>query len=295
MRRKIASLLVFVASLAGIAALAQQDFSKVEIKATHVGGKVYMLEGSGGNIGLSVGKDGVLMIDDQYAPLAEKIQTAIEKLGGGKPRFILNTHWHGDHTGGNAFFGRDGTIIAHANVRERLATKQRLFGREIEPQPPEALPMITYRDSVNIHFNGEEIRIVHLPNGHTDGDSVVFFTGSNVVHIGDLMFNGMFPFVDLDSGGDVEGYLRNIENVLARLKADTKVIPGHGPLATVDDLRTVRRMFVECIAAVRSGIAAGKSVEELKAAGLPEEWEPWGVGFIKTDRWIETLHTSLTR
>ena len=295
MKRKLAGSFVFLAALTGIAALAQQDYSDVEIKATHVAGKVHMLEGRGGNIGLSIGDDGVLMIDDQYGPLAEKIRAAIAKLGGTAPRFLLNTHWHGDHTGGNAEFGRQAVIIAHANVRKRLSERQRIFGRTTEPQPPHALPLVTFDDSVTVHFNGEDIRVLHLPNGHTDGDSVIFFTGSNVVHMGDLLFNGMFPFIDLESGGDVEGYVRNVETVLKQIKPDARIIAGHGPLSTIDDVKASLRMMKETIAVVKKGIDAGQSVKEIKAAGLPKEWDSWGTGFIKTDKWIEILHESLTR
>lgn len=286
---------VFAGSLAGIAALAQQDFSTVEIKAVPVAGKIHMLEGSGGNIGLFIGDDGVLMIDDQYAPLAEKIQAAITRLGAGKPRFVLNTHWHGDHTGGNAFFAEQGgTIIAHANVRQRMAKGQELLGRKVEPQSGPALPVLTYQDSVTLHINGESVLVQHLPKGHTDGDSVVFFPDSRVVHMGDLMFNGKFPFVDLDSGGDVEGYAANVETILTRLAPDTKLIPGHGPLASVADLKAFHTMLMESMAYVRAGIAAKKSVADM-VAGAPESWKSWGDGFIKTDRWIETVHRSLTR
>jgi glyoxylase-like metal-dependent hydrolase (beta-lactamase superfamily II) len=295
MIRKAAGLLVFAVSLGAIAALGQQDFTKVEVKTTPVAGNIHMLEGRGGNIGVSVGEDGILMIDDQYAPLAEKIRAALAKLGSDKPRFVLNTHWHADHTGGNVEFGKDGTIIAHSNVRKRLSEKQQVMGRPSDPQPAQALPVITFDESLSLHFNGEEIRVMHLPRGHTDGDSVVFFTKSNVVHMGDLLFNGMFPFIDLESGGDVAGYVKNVETVLKELKPDTQIIAGHGPLASVEDVKTVLRMLHETVGVVKSALAAKKSVEEIKAAGLPKEWESWGQGFIKTDKWIEIVHESLTR
>ena len=282
-------------------AFAQGDFANVEIKATKVAGHVYMLEGRGGNIGVSIGDDGVLMIDDQYAPLSEKIEAAILKLGGERPRFILNTHWHGDHTGGNEAFGKTGTIIAHTKVRERLSTPQVLFGRTIEPLPPKALPVITYKDCLSIHFNDEEIRVLHLPHGHTDGDSVVIFTRSNVVHMGDLMFMGMFPFVDLEHGGDVEGLLQNVSTMLDHIrqmeetKPGVKIIPGHGPLSDFDDLKSYRAMLEDSLAQVRKGIKNGESLEQIKAAGVPEKWRSWGDGFIKTDQWLATIHKSLTR
>jgi glyoxylase-like metal-dependent hydrolase (beta-lactamase superfamily II) len=278
-----------------VAALAQQDFSNVEIKTTPVAGKVYMLEGRGGNIGVSVGSDGVLIVDDQFAPLADKIKAALGKLGSDKPRFILNTHWHGDHTGGNPQFGPDGTIVAHTNVRKRLATRQELFGRPVEPLPKEGLPIITFDESLSIHFNDEEIRAFHLPNGHTDGDIVILFTKSNVMHMGDLFFSGTFPFVDLDHGGDVEGYARNVARMIAEIRPDMKIIPGHGPLSTLDDLKKFHQMLAESITTVKTRIAAGKTVEQIKADGLPEPWKTWGDGFIKTDQWLETVHKSLTR
>lgn len=271
------------------------DFSDVKIKTTHVAGKVHMLEGRGGNVGASAGSDGVLIVDDQYGPLAEKILDALRELGGDSPKFILNTHWHGDHVGGNEEFGKGAPIIAHTNVRRRLATTQELLGRSVEPRSKEALPVITFEDSLTVHFNGEEILVVHLPGGHTDGDSVIFFTKSNVVHMGDLMFAGRFPFVDLEHGGDVEGLTKNIAKVLAELKPGAKIIPGHGPLSTRADLETYHRMMVETTELVRTAMAAGKSLGEIKATGLPAKWNGWGDGFIKTDFWLETIHKSLSR
>ena len=283
------------AIFAAASAAAQQDFSDVRIKATNVAGHIHMLEGRGGNLGVSVGDDGVLLVDDQYAPLAERILTAISELGGDRPKFILNTHWHFDHTGGNEFFGESGTIIAHANVRERLATPQEYYGRTIDPLPPRALPVIVFNQSLSIHFNGEEIRIIHFPHGHTDGDSVVFFTKSNVVHMGDLVFMGMFPFVDLDHGGDVEGLIRNVQSVIDQVKPDIKVIPGHGPLTDYEGLKTYHRMLVETTDLVRKAIKAGKSADDIKKLPPPEKWTTWGNGFIKTDQWMETIYNSLTR
>jgi len=274
---------------------AQQDFSKVEIQAIHVAGPVHMLLGSGGNIGVSAGADGILIVDDQFAPLAEKIRAALKKLGEGKLKFVLNTHWHGDHTGGNQEFGREAPIIAHTNVRKRLATRQTIFGKEIEPSPREALPVITFDDSLSVHFNGEEIRALHVAASHTDGDSVIFFTGSNVVHMGDNFFNGTFPFVDLDSGGDVLGMARAVEDVLSKLPADARVIPGHGPLAGAAELRSYLRMLRETTEIVRKRIALGWDLERIKAEGLPGEWAGWGGGFIKTDQWLEIVHRSLSR
>lgn len=278
-------------------ALAQRDFTKVEISATPVGGAIHMLSAStpAGNIGVSVGADGILIVDDQFAPLAERIQAALKTLSSGQLKFILNTHWHGDHTGGNKVFGAQAPIIAHTNVRKRLMTEQQVFDRSIPAEPQEAWPVITFDESVSIHFNGEEIKVVHFPRGHTDGDSIVFFTGSHVVHMGDHFFAGRFPFVDLDSGGDVESFTKNIETVLGQLADDVKTIPGHGPLSNTADLKAYHRMLVETTAIVRQQIAAEKSLEAIKQAGFPDEWKDWARGSISTERWIEIVYRSLTQ
>jgi cyclase len=289
-------LFAVVALLAfGALAAAQDDFSKVEIKATKVSGNIYMLEGAGGNIGVSVGEDGILIVDDEFAPLAEKIRAALKNMGEGKLRFILNTHWHGDHTGGNAPLGRDAPIIAHDNVRKRLSTEQRLefFKQTVPASPKEALPVITFDQSLSVHFNGEEIRVIHFPHGHTDGDSVIFFTKSNVVHMGDDFFAGRFPFVDLDSGGSVQGLLKNISDIIPKLPDGAKLIPGHGPISTIDDLKAYHRMLMDTTEVVRKKMAAKETLDQIKKEGLPAEWKSWGEGFIKTDQWIELVYRSL--
>jgi cyclase len=294
------SLLIFAALIVFLSvddAYSQQDFSKVEVKAQKVAGNVHMLQGSGGNIGVSVGADGILIVDDQFAPLADKIKAALKTLGEGKLKFVLNTHWHGDHTGGNAVFGPEAPIIAHDNVRKRLATEQKseFFKRTTPASPKEALPVITFGQSLSVHFNGEEIRVIHFPQGHTDGDSVIFFTNSNVVHMGDDFFVGRFPFVDLESGGTVEGLIKNIGEIIAKLPPDVKIIPGHGPISSLDDLKSYHRMLVETTEIVRKKMAAGKSLAEIKAEGLPDQFKEWGSGFIKTDVWLETIHRSLSK
>src|SRR5688572_11954382 len=233
-------LLVLLVLIAVPVKAQQPDYSQVQIKATKVAGNVYMLEGRGGNIGVSVGSDGILIVDDQFAPLAEKIKAALKTLGEGKLKFVLNTHWHSDHTGGNVVFGPEAPIIAHDNVRQRLATEQKseVFKSTTPASPKEALPVITFGQSLSVHFNGEEIKVIHYPRGHTDGDSVIFFNGSNVVHMGDNFFAGRFPFVDLESGGSVEGLIKNIGEVIAKLPAGVRIIPGHGPISSADDLKT---------------------------------------------------------
>ncbi|HET8644887.1 MAG TPA: MBL fold metallo-hydrolase, partial [Vicinamibacteria bacterium] len=232
----------------GAQALAQIDFAKVESRITKVAGNVYMIDGvggfAGGTIGVSVGDDGVLLVDDQLAPMIPKIQGVLATVTKQPVRFVLNTHWHGDHTHGNSVLGQTATIIAHDNVRTRMAADEHFNGPgQKAPTPKVALPVITFSDTATVHFNGEEIRALHTAPGHTDGDTVVFFTKSNVVHMGDNFFNGMFPFVDLESGGTVRGMIAAIELVAGRVPADAKVIPGHGPLASVEDLRAYAVML----------------------------------------------------
>ncbi|HJU94094.1 MAG TPA: MBL fold metallo-hydrolase [Pyrinomonadaceae bacterium] len=290
-------LVSFVLFLFAVSVHAQQtDWSKVQMKATKVAGNVYMLEGAGGNIGVSVGDDGILIVDDQYAPVADKIRAALKDIADKKLRFILNTHWHGDHTGGNVVFGPEAPIIAHDNVRKRMSTEQRseFFKRTTPAAPKEALPVVTFNQNLTVHFNGEEIRAIHYPHGHTDGDSVIFFTSSNVVHLGDNFFAGRFPFVDLDSGGNVEGLTKNIGEIIDKIPAGVKLIPGHGPLSTVDDLKTYHSMLIKTTDIVRQKIAAGKSLDQVKTEGLPDEWKSWGTGFIKTDMWLELVYKSLS-
>ena len=291
--------LVFAAALVLTAAPARaqgDDYSKVEIKPAKVAGSVWMLVGAGGNIGVSSGPDGLLIVDDQFLPLADKIKAALKGISpDGKLAFVVNTHWHGDHTGGNRVFGKEATIIAQSNVRKRLAIKQEQPGRTTEASPKEALPVVTFEDGVTLWFNGEEIEVVHVPHGHTDGDSIIFFKGANVVHMGDQFFNGMFPFIDVASGGDVAGYVKNVADMLAKIPADAKVIPGHGALGTVADLKKFHAMLAATTDVVRGEIAKGMTLEEAKKAGLPDEWKSWAWGFITTERWVETLYTSLKR
>ena len=266
---------------------AQPDLANVEIKATHVAGNVYMLTGSGGNIGVSVGPDGILIVDDQFAPLAPKIEAALRQLNPGKLKFVLNTHYHGDHTGGNKYFGRQASIVAHTNVRKRLG------GQPGETKPE--LPILTFDDSLSVWFNGEEIQLAHVPPAHTDGDSVIYFTSANVIHFGDTFFSGRFPNIDLAGGGDVRGYIRNIEESLKKVPADARLIPGHGPLSTVKELKEFHEMLVETSGLVEKAIGAGKSLQEIQSEGLPEKWKRWAVPTLSTSRWLEILYRGLTK
>jgi glyoxylase-like metal-dependent hydrolase (beta-lactamase superfamily II) len=265
---------------------AQDQFADVSIETVPVAGNISMLLGQGGNIGVSAGDDGILIVDDQYAPLADRIRAALAELGSDVPRFVLNTHFHGDHTGGNADFGAQSLIIAHENVRGRLQAGEAVA---------EALPVITYDDDVTIHFNGEDITLIHMPRGHTDTDSVVWFEGSNVIHMGDHFFNGGFPFVDLANGGSVQGYLRNLETALSWIADDTAVIPGHGPLASKADLLEFYNMVRDTSISIRAMKSQRMSREEIVAAGLDPMYERWGQGFINEQRWIETVYDSYPR
>ncbi|WP_224244781.1 MBL fold metallo-hydrolase [Hyalangium gracile] len=286
--------LVAALALAPTLALAQQpDFSKTQIKASPAAGNVHMLMGEGGNIAVSVGPDGVLIVDDQFAPLAQKINAAIDKLSKGKIQYVLNTHWHFDHTGGNNVFGKEGRIVSHAAVRARLASDQKLLGMDIKALPKEGLPVITYDTSMSIFFNGEEIRLTHYPAGHTDGDTTVYFTSSNVLHTGDQFVVDSFPFFDMENGGTVEGYMRNQEKILQTLPAGVKIIPGHGPMAGREDLERSLAMLKETTALVRSKKEAGKTLEQVQAEGLPEKYKTWGNAFVKEPVYLEMLYKGL--
>jgi glyoxylase-like metal-dependent hydrolase (beta-lactamase superfamily II) len=273
-------------------AFAQANFSTVEVKAMKVAGSVYMLTGAGGNIGVSVGDDGIVVIDDQYAPLAPKIEAALKTITDKPVRFIINTHWHPDHTGGNEYFGRTASVISHENARKRLAAGAK--PAQIEPASKGSLPVLTFDQSLTVHLNGEDVRAMHFPHGHTDGDAIIFFTRSNVVHMGDDFFNGNFPFVDLNSGGSVSGLIENVERVLRTLPDDVKIIPGHGPLGDKTSLRAYIDVVKAARAAVEKGVKAGKSVEQLKADKVLEPWAKWASSFVTVDLFTETLYRDVT-
>jgi cyclase len=276
-------------------ALALQDFSNVEIKVEKVAGTVYMLTGAGGNIGVTVGEDGIVIIDDQYAPLAPKIEAALKTISDKPVRFILNTHYHGDHTGGNEHFGKGAPIVAHTNVRKRLISGLDTPQRKIPPAPKGALPVVTFDDSLVIHLNGEDVRAAHFPSGHTDGDAVIFFSQSNVVHMGDDFFNGMFPFVDTSSGGSVQGLIRNLDKILSTLPENTKIIPGHGPLADKAALARYTQMLKDTTAVVRAAINAGTTLEQMKKDNILAKWKDWAWQFVGTDRYLDTVYGELSK
>jgi len=294
---------LFAASvLPGVTRAQNQDFSKVQIKVTKVSGNIYMLQGAGGNIAASVGEDGIVIVDDQYAPLADKIQAALKSLGvTDKPvRFVINTHYHGDHTGGNAPFANSGsTVIAQDNVRKRLETGGAAGNggsvkMEVKPADKAALPIITFEHDVTVHLNGEDIRALHFPAGHTDGDAVIFFPKNNVVHMGDDFVRYGFPFIDVASGGSVQGMAAAMEKVGSELPKDVKVIPGHGDLSNLDDVRAFVQMLKETSAAVQKAIDEHKTLEQMKQEKILEPWKKWSGEFIDSDKFTETLYNSLT-
>jgi cyclase len=280
----------------------QPDFSKVEIKVTKVSGNIYMLEGQGGNIAASVGEDGIVIVDDEFAPLAEKIQAALKNLGiTDKPvRFVINTHYHGDHTGGNVPFATSGsTLIAQDNVRKRLASGGTAGNggsvkMEVKPAEKAALPIITFEHDVTVHLNGEDIRALHFPSGHTDGDAIIFFPRNNVVHMGDDFVRYGFPFIDVAGGGSVQGMIDGVEKAAAQLPADVKVIPGHGALSNLDDVRAYIKMLRETSAVVQKAIDAHKTLDQMKQEKILAPWAKWSGDFVNQDTFIETLFNSLT-
>jgi cyclase len=276
----------------------QQDFSKVEIKATKLADGVYMLTGSGGNLGLSVGEDAVFLVDDQFAPLTEKIKAAIATISDKPVRFVLNTHWHFDHTGGNENLGQAGAlIVAHDNVRKRMSVEQfiRDLDMKIPASPPAALPVITFSDTTTFHLNGEGIHAVHVPPAHTDGDSLVHFRKANVIHMGDTYFNGMYPFFDRSSGGSLEGMIGAAEKALALADGSTKIIPGHGPLGDKKTLEGYLNMLRTARERVKKLVDAGKTADEVVAAKPLVEFDgTWGKGFIPPDQFLRLVHASLS-
>ncbi len=279
---------VVVAALAapGAASAQGDDLAGVEIKVIPVSKTLFLLEGAGGNIGVSAGEDGILIVDDQLAPLAPRIKAALKGIVDRPVRFVLNTHFHHDHTGGNPAFAEGGAeVIAHHNVRQRLAAARKEAGT-----PVSILPVLTFGDSLSVHFNGEEIRALHTPRGHTDGDAIIYFVGSRVVHLGDQLFSGRFPYIDQDSGGSVSGSIANLERVLRELPADTRVMSGHSPLGTLDQVREALKLLKETRAVVAAAVKKGRTLEQLKSAKVLARWDRYAWDFVSADAWLETLY-----
>jgi len=273
---------------------AQQNPPKITL--VPVAGPVYMLQGGGGNIGIVADAVGMLMIDAMFERMAGEIREAIKSLpGGDRVRLLINTHWHSDHTDGNKALGPGAVIIAHENVRALLAKDQTLMGGQTKALPANALPSVTFPDKMTVYAAGEAIRLVHFPHAHTDGDIVVFLDRWKVVHMGDMFFNGMFPFIDVTNGGDIASWVRQLDIILGALPPNTKIIPGHGPLAGVADLKAFRDMLSDSADLVRRQMKAGKTLDEIKAAGVPEKLGSWAKGFLKAPQWLELVYRSLEK
>jgi len=294
MRRLLMSF-ALVFAVAPVAA-AQVNYDTVQVRTVKVGDGVYMLQGAGGNIGVSVGSDGVILIDDQFAPLSDKIKAAVAALGG-PIRFLLNTHWHGDHTGGNENFAKSGVVIvAHENVRRRLSVEQFIaaFNQRVPPSPTGALPVVTFTDAVTFYLNGDSINVFHVAPAHTDGDAIIWFRRANVIHMGDTFFNGRYPLVDLSSGGSIDGMVGAADRVLAVADANTKIIPGHGPLGDRATLQTYRTMLATIRDRIRQAVAAGRTLEQVQAAKPTAEFDAvWGNGRITPAQFVEIIYTDL--
>ncbi len=292
-------LAVCVAALFAAAASAQQDFSKVEIQTEKLADTVYMMTGSGGNLGVSVGEDAVFVIDDQFAPLTPKIQAAIAKLSSKPVQFVLNTHWHFDHTGGNENLGKAGAlIIAHENVRKRLSTEGfiEFLGMKTKPEPKVALPVVSFTRDLAFHLNRDEIRVFHVARAHTDGDSIIHFSKSDVIHMGDSFFNKLYPFIDTSSGGTVEGVLAAVDRVLKMAGDKTRIIPGHGPLANTADLKAYRDMLAAVSGNIRAQVKARKTLEQVVASKPTAKYdEVWGKGFLAPEKFVAMLYGNIKK
>jgi glyoxylase-like metal-dependent hydrolase (beta-lactamase superfamily II) len=285
----VSTLSAVLALVAGAIPIGAQDFASVQIRATKLNGSVYLLTGRGGNMAVSAGEQGVFLVDDQFAPLTPKIEAALRKIRNEPVRFVLNTHWHPDHTGGNENLGAAGAlIVSHGNVRQRLSQKQ--------PEPPESLPIITFTSEVTFHLNGEEVHVFHVPNAHTDGDAIVHFKGSNVIHAGDIFFNGIYPFIDVDNGGGIDGMIAAQDQILGLARPDSQIVPGHGPLSDADGLRAARDMLANVRDRVRAAHAAGDSVDAFIASKpLADLDDEWGDGFMETERFLRIVWRDLDR
>lgn len=286
----ITKLLIFISiGLTMNAVYAEEDYSKEVEKATRLTSNVYLIEGAGGNVTASIGSDGVLLVDDDFAPMAEKLAAKLKELKGGTPRFIINTHFHYDHTDGNKVFGPTSTIIAATEVRERLMHEQTLWHEQHPAFPESALPVLTYDQSLTLHWNADDVRILHLPHGHTDGDSVVFFVKDKVVSMGDLYFAGMFPIFHPEHDGSLNGLIQNITFVLKQSPDEAQFVPGHGAVTGKAELAHYLKMIEASRAIVRRALKAGRTLEQIQKQGLPREWETYSHGYLNTDKWLALL------
>jgi cyclase len=291
----ISALCVLIGALIVLATFGQA----VEVKITPVPvtKQIYMITGDGGNIGLFIGGDGTFLIDDQFAPLTEKIVEAIKSVGGDYPKFLINTHYHGDHTGGNEKLGKEGTLIfSHDNVRERLKTGSfiKAFNMKRAGVVQEGLPVVTFSKDISFHLNGDTVRAVHVPHAHTDGDSFIYFKEANVIHAGDFFFNGFYPFIDVTHGGSLRGMIKAVDKVLSMADDSTKIIAGHGPMGDKKQLTSYRQMLETAYDRLKKLKAEGKSAKQAVAAKpLADLEETWGDGLFKGDQWIELIYSGV--
>jgi glyoxylase-like metal-dependent hydrolase (beta-lactamase superfamily II) len=287
------------ATLIAVPGLRAQDWEHVQIETVDLGGGVYMLTGNGGNIGVAAGEDGVFLVDDQYAPLTDKIVAAVQAISDRPIGFVLNTHWHTDHTSGNENLRNAGAlIVAHDNVRTRLSAPQysEFFDRTVPPASTAALPSLTFSEAVTFHLNGGEIHAFHVEHAHTDGDAIVVFKNANVVHMGDTYFNGLYPYIDVSTGGSIDGTIAAVEKALALSDDETKVIPGHGPLADRAELLGYLEMLRGVRAAVAEAIAMGKDREAVIAARPTAKWdEEWGRVWLTPEQFTSIIYSDLSR
>ncbi|MFK7731252.1 MAG: MBL fold metallo-hydrolase [Pseudomonadales bacterium] len=272
-----------------------QEAEKPVLTHSEIRDGVHLIQGDGGNVVVIEGDRSMLVIDNGYPEQAADLFNTIMQVGNKPLRFMVNTHWHFDHAGGNDYLGPRTNLVAHDNVRKRLSEGMTFeaFNRVVPPAEPHALPVVTYSDSTNLFEGKQVIRLKHFANGHTDGDSVAFIEPSKIVHTGDHYFANWFPFVDLQSGGSVAGMTRNVAAILAMIDDDWIVVPGHGPLSKKADLQRTHEMLTQSVAWMTERLAEGLSLEQMTELGLPENLKPWGIGFIKEPNWIATLYTSL--
>lgn len=290
--------LIGVLSVAGLPlALAQRDFSDIQITTTDLGNGIYMLKGAGGNLGVSVGEDGVFLIDDQFAPLTDRILAALAEISVAPVGYVINTHYHGDHVGGNENLGKAGAVIvAHDNVRKRMSADQftAFFNRETPAYPEGAWPVITFNDTIRFHLNGDQVHVMHVPRAHTDGDAIVWFEKANVIHMGDAFWD-YYPFIDFEAGGTIDGLIAALDRALDLADAQTRIIPGHGEkVRDKSALAAFRDVMVTARARVAGAKAEGKSLEEVKAAKLTAEWdEAMGQRFITPGQFVHFIYVTL--
>lgn len=298
MKRNIKRLALGLLLSVGVStALADHHWDSVEYQSVPVADGVYALIAEGGNIGVAIGEDGTFLIDDQFAPLTRKLLSKIEELGGGTPRFLLNTHWHFDHAGGNENFGALGTlIVAHDNVRKLLSVDNRLsaFNKDVAALSREGLPVMTFSRDTSFHLNGETYRAFHVDNAHTDGDAVVHFIQANVIHAGDVWFNGFYPFIDVEHGGSLAGVVAAAEKIIALADEQTRIIPGHGPVGTRKELVVYRNMLNDVLIALRGLKKEGKTLDEVIALQPTKAFdEEWGDGFLSPENWLNIIYDGL--